>query len=65
MYMCIEALIKNCHKVTLHELGLLKVHPKKQNNKLRGSLDLKEVENTSKKPIKCSTPGHNNLFALD
>ena len=48
MYMCIEALIKDCHKVILHQLELLKVQLEKHNNKLRGSLDLKKAKNASK-----------------
>ena len=55
MYMCIEASIKDCHRVTLHQLYLLKARMKKQNNKLRGSLDLKEIKNTSEKSSKHST----------
>ena len=59
MYMCIEALIKDCHKVILHQLELLKAQLEKQNNKLRGSLDHKEAKNTRKKSTKHNTSGHN------
>ena len=52
MYMCIEALIKDCHKVISHQLELLKAQPEKQSIKNRGSLDLNK---TSKKPMKHST----------
>ena len=52
MYMCKEALIKDCHKVILCQLQLLKAHSKKQGFRNRGSLDLNE---TSKEQIKHST----------
>ena len=58
MYMCIEALIKDCHKVILSQLELLKVQQDKQSIKVKGSLDLNK---TSKKPMKHSTKGHNRL----
>ena len=51
MYMCIEALIKDCHKVILSQLELLKVQQDKQSIKVKGSLDLNK---TSKKPMKHS-----------
>ena len=37
---------------------------KKQNIKLRGSLDLKETKNTSKRSLRHSTPGHNTPHKL-
>ena len=52
MYMCIEALVKDCHNVILHQLELLKAQLEKQSIKIRGSLDLIK---TSKKPMKHST----------
>ena len=52
MYMCIEALIKDCHKVILCQLDLLKAQWENQRFKNRESLDLKE---TSKEPTKHST----------
>ena len=42
-----EAIIKDCYKVILHKLELLKVQSEKQSFKTRGSLDLNE---TSKEP---------------
>ena len=45
--MCIEAIKKDCYKVILRKLELLKVQLKKQSFKTRGSLDLNE---TSKEP---------------
>ena len=46
--MCIEALIKDSHKITLCQFELLEAQLEKQSFKYRGSLDLNE---TSKKPI--------------
>ena len=45
--MCIEAIIKDCYKVTLCKLELLKAQSEKQSFKIGGSLDLNE---TSKEP---------------
>ena len=44
MYMCIEALIKDCHKVISHQLELLKAQLEKQSIKNTGSLDLKKKQ---------------------
>ena len=52
MYMYIEALIKDCHKVILSQLELLKAQLEKQSVKNRGSLDLNK---TSKESMKHST----------
>ena len=52
MHMCIETLIKDCHKVTLHQLELLEAQLEKQSFKIRGSMGLNK---TSKKPMKHST----------
>ena len=46
--MCIEVIIKDCYKVILHKLELLKAQSDKQSSKTRGSLDLIE---SSKEPI--------------
>ena len=43
MHMCIEAIIKDCYKVILHKLELLKAKSEKQSFKTRGSLDLNET----------------------
>ena len=48
MYMCIDAIIKDCYKVTLCRLELLKAELEKESFTIRGSLDLNE---TSKEPI--------------
>ena len=45
--MCIDAIIKDCYKVILHKLELLKVQLEEQSFKTGGSLDLNE---TSKEP---------------
>ena len=50
--MCIEALIKDSHKVILCLFELMKTQLEKQSTKHRGSLDLKEA---SKKPVQHST----------
>ena len=57
MYMYIEALIKDNHKVILCQFELLRAQLGKQSIKHKGSLDLKE---TSKKPIH-SMQEHNTL----
>ena len=54
-----RSLNKGLSKITLCEPELVELQPKEENSKLKGSLDVKEVEDTSKKPIKHSTPGHN------
>ena len=46
--MCIEVIIKDCYKVILCKLDLLKAQLEKQSIKTRGSLDLNE---SSKEPI--------------
>ena len=61
MYMCIEALIKDSHKVILSQLGLLKAQLEKQSVKNRGSLDLNK---TRKKSMKHSTQGHNTYMGV-
>ena len=59
MYMCIEALIKDCHQVILSQLELLKVQLDKQSTNVKGSWDLNK---TSKKPIKHSTQEHSSVW---
>ena len=51
MYMCIEASIKECYKVTISQPQLLIAQTKKQSYKLRDLLDLREDSITSKKSL--------------